>query len=821
MDAADTFGFCVGVAVPGMLFIIASSNIILISLLRAMKILRAFFPPGMWLLAAAVFCPTFPVLGVAHEVGRDDQPFTVIAHGEQGAARATSLCGIVGAGVRNIVAVDSRVPALERLLAGLTDKSETLVIEIGEHTRGLPALLEVLRHYPEVAAVHVVSHGRSGEFYLGSDTISLNSLAAYAEELNMLGGSLAEGGDLILYGCRVGSGVEGERFVRELAAISGLDVAASRDLTGAEALGGDWVLESRLGSIERAPVFSKEALARYPHLLQPANPVINEFATEFDLFGGPGGNGDNGNGGPSLPFDDTHEYIEIFFTPDTDLSGYTLIVLDSVLDFADFGRVGVILFIDHLNGEMTSPNGYYLASPNDGTFLTPTGNDTLPETDLSILLVQDNANTPNLVVNGGASALGDLDFNTNFVIDDDDGSQDHYASVVDAISVVISKGSGVPLSASTVVLYDDAGNDRLDAGSRFPNGQDTDASSDWSVNDRYGEGLFEGADDGDPTHLENSPGARNGPNNAPVAQDDGGFNAVDQDQTLTGENVLASNGNGIDSDPDGDTISVSTTSVTSTQGASVTIAPNGDFSYDPRNAANLIALAFGANLVDTFPYTITDGGLTDSATVNVTVVGVNDGPTARDDSFSTSEDSATTGNDVLADNGNGADSDPEGETLTVTKVNGSGSAVGSSTTLPSGARVLLSSNGTLSYDPNGAFESLKATESALDTLTYTISDSELTDTATISVTINGANDAPTAVDDSGAGFETPSNASFVTASVIANDTDPDLDTLMIASINTTGTQGTVQIASNTTLSYDPNGQFDSLGLGQTGFDTFT
>jgi VCBS repeat-containing protein len=65
-----------------------------------------------------------------------------------------------------------------------------------------------------------------------------------------------------------------------------------------------------------------------------------------------------------------------------------------------------------------------------------------------------------------------------------------------------------------------------------------------------------------------------------------------------------------------------------------------------------------------------------------------------------------------------------------------------------GGTVVDNNDGTVTYDPNGAFEALAAGEDDTDTFTYTITDADgATDTATVTVTVNGINDPPVAVDD--------------------------------------------------------------------------
>lgn len=89
------------------------------------------------------------------------------------------------------------------------------------------------------------------------------------------------------------------------------------------------------------------------------------------------------------------------------------------------------------------------------------------------------------------------------------------------------------------------------------------------------------------------------------------------------------------------------------------------------------------------------------------------------------------------------DSDADGDSLTVTEVNGNGANVGNQITLASGALLMVNSDGSFDYDPNGQFENLAAGTTATDTFTYTVSDGTQTDTATVEITIHGENDDPT------------------------------------------------------------------------------
>ncbi|QSJ16083.1 FG-GAP repeat protein [Nostoc sp. UHCC 0702] len=91
------------------------------------------------------------------------------------------------------------------------------------------------------------------------------------------------------------------------------------------------------------------------------------------------------------------------------------------------------------------------------------------------------------------------------------------------------------------------------------------------------------------------------------------------------------------------------------------------------------------------------------------------------------------------------DSDPDSNALTVTSVNSRAVTVGTPITLSSGALVTLNADGTLTYDPNVKFETLAVDETATDSFTYTVSDGSFTSIATVNLTINGVNDAPSVV----------------------------------------------------------------------------
>jgi hypothetical protein len=220
----------------------------------------------------------------------------------------------------------------------------------------------------------------------------------------------------------------------------------------------------------------------------------------------------------------------------------------------------------------------------------------------------------------------------------------------------------------------------------------------------------------------------------------------------------------------------------SLQGGTVTQAGDGSFSYTPKSNY------YGT---DSFTYTIKDtDGQTDTATVHITVIPVNDGPPiATDDYFSTLEDTPliainATNNDTLLDNAN---------------------IIRFDTNSAQGGTITQASDGTFSYTP-------KANYNGLDSFTYTIKDSDgQTDTATINISVTPVSDGtPVALDDN---FSTLEDTPVLLINATSNDTLADEATII--HFDATSLQGgNVTQASDGTFSYTPKANYN-------GIDSFT
>lgn len=107
--------------------------------------------------------------------------------------------------------------------------------------------------------------------------------------------------------------------------------------------------------------------------------------------------------------------------------------------------------------------------------------------------------------------------------------------------------------------------------------------------------------------------------------------------------------------------------------------------------------------------------------VAVTAPSGNQPPVARADVVETLSTESLSGN-VLADNGNGADSDPDGDALRVAAVDGSVEQVGEAFTTERGAELRITADGSFRYTPGGEMADLQPSRQQAESVTYRISD---------------------------------------------------------------------------------------------------
>jgi VCBS repeat-containing protein len=177
------------------------------------------------------------------------------------------------------------------------------------------------------------------------------------------------------------------------------------------------------------------------------------------------------------------------------------------------------------------------------------------------------------------------------------------------------------------------------------------------------------------------------------------------------------------------------------------------------------------------------------------------------------------GIDVLA---NDTDDGPQGD-LSIAQF---------SATSALGAVVTLNPDGTLNYDPTAVatINALGAGQSLVDTFTYVAQDAfgALSNTATVSLDVQGVNDTPVAHDDVLSPVQSLTNedtsVQIASATLLANDTDVDNGhVLNVGSVSATSALGAaVSIDGNGVITYDPtvSGILAALGENEFANDSF-
>ena len=138
---------------------------------------------------------------------------------------------------REMVFVDTGVEDYQTLIAGLDPSAEVVLLDATRD--GIEQIAEALAGRSDIDAIHIVSHGDQAELQLGTGRLTLYSMnGEYADELATIGQALTEKGDILIYGCNFGEGTLGQDAAARLAELTGADIAASDDPTGAPAPGG-------------------------------------------------------------------------------------------------------------------------------------------------------------------------------------------------------------------------------------------------------------------------------------------------------------------------------------------------------------------------------------------------------------------------------------------------------------------------------------------------------------------------------------------------------------------------------------------------------
>ncbi|HSD44442.1 MAG TPA: DUF4347 domain-containing protein, partial [Burkholderiales bacterium] len=154
-----------------------------------------------------------------------------------------------------LVFVDTATPEYQSLMEAMREAArgqgrhvEFVLIDADKD--GISKISDTLAQKSDLDAIHVISHASDGAVQLGSTQLDFETLVKRAASVKKWGDALTGSGDILFYGCELAASAEGQSLMQAVARLTGADVAASEDPTGAAAKGGDWNLEFKTGAIE-------------------------------------------------------------------------------------------------------------------------------------------------------------------------------------------------------------------------------------------------------------------------------------------------------------------------------------------------------------------------------------------------------------------------------------------------------------------------------------------------------------------------------------------------------------------------------------------
>ena len=698
-----------------------------------------------------------------------------------------------------IVFVDKSVEGYQEIVAEFVEGRDVEVFFINQGSAGLTQIADHLEGRSDLSAIHIISHGQDAELQLGNSTVGSADLGGqYNADLKRIGAALSESGDILIYGCELASSDAGEQFMEQLAEITNADVAASDDLTGSTESGGDWELERQTGAIEAQALSARG----YEGVLLVTDAG---FTVGTATFGGmneiavtPGGsrtydNAATANSG-AITIDLRMTLIDTFDENGNVTTGTT----DQLpITFSDFAG-GPVLLARNVGASVSGYEGHTahivieFFDASTGGALSVVGDFTFKDIDYEIPTANGSGSEAVTVVSDQLQTLQISNSPTSSIESFD-------------------AGDGLTTFTNTTTKGGEADEERWIRATFFDMPQLNLRFTARNANTGYGLST---------ANFSSTPLSFS----QPVATDDG-F-ATDQNTPITGQNVITgNNGNGADSDPDGDDLTVSVVGSLSsnvgsptagTNGGLFTIGSDGTLDFDPDSDFDY--LADGETATTTINYQITDGtGIADTATVTVIVTGTQDAPNnVGTIPNQNSNDDQTVSFDVSGYFNDADDSD----TL----------QFDATTTLPLGLTIDQTTGVISGTIDNSA--------SLLGPFTVVITATDdAGDSTSQSFTWGVTNPGPSATNNSAAVKEdtdlTDSGNVISDNDGSGTDSDPDNDAFSVGAVNgitgdvgatVDGSYGSVVINSNGTYTYtldNNNSAVDALDNGESLSDSFT
>ncbi|WP_319479446.1 DUF4347 domain-containing protein [uncultured Draconibacterium sp.] len=167
----------------------------------------------------------------------------------------------------HLIFIDKSLSDVEFLADNIDLPSSQIIYIDSENYEGLAKVNDEIQKYDNIQSIHIVGHGKPAQLFIGHDNFYGDDIYANGSIFSSWKDHVSADADLLLYGCSIASTIKGKEFVENLSTLTGMDVAASSNLTGQTSLGGDWNLEYAAGNVE-IPIAFTSAVKDYAFTLQ-------------------------------------------------------------------------------------------------------------------------------------------------------------------------------------------------------------------------------------------------------------------------------------------------------------------------------------------------------------------------------------------------------------------------------------------------------------------------------------------------------------------------------------------------------------------------
>ena len=200
----------------------------------------------------------------------------------------------------SIIFVDANVAEHHYFLNAI--QPHTAVYLLPQSEDGIEYITQVLQQYPTrgeaIAHIHIIAHGFPGGLYLGSSELTLTTLKHYETDLtqwfsdyhcqNPISSNpsfVSAPPQLFLYGCHVAAGDAGEEFLNQLQTLTRASLHASTTAMGNPKLGGDNMLDVKLGQTVQNAALDSQLLAACPGILGTGTDGFYRYADSNEADG--------------------------------------------------------------------------------------------------------------------------------------------------------------------------------------------------------------------------------------------------------------------------------------------------------------------------------------------------------------------------------------------------------------------------------------------------------------------------------------------------------------------------------------------------------